>query len=186
MLRFLSRELHAWRFMHASSNRLVRPVDRLESALLLIVSLLSLAGLLIALTVGGDTSAARKASLDDQAPRYPVSAKVIGPPNRDDDRTAVAWNDSDGHRVTAAVDHEPLDRVGRTRQIWLDDSGAVADPPATTSDAVLQGIGTGCGVALVTALSWWGLTLTVRTFADRHRARMWDRQWRELDLGSHH
>lgn len=36
MFRFLARELHAWRFMHLSSNQLVRPVDRLESVVLLI------------------------------------------------------------------------------------------------------------------------------------------------------
>lgn len=184
MLRFLARELHAWRFMHLSSNQLVRPVDRLESVVLLIVSLAALTGVLIALTVGGDTYATSKASIDHQAPRHSVSARVIESSKLADDSTVVAWRGPDGRQVTAAVDHETLDRVGRTRPVWLDDSGVVVGPPATTSDAVLQGIGSGCGVALVTALTWWGLTLIVRTSADRHRARRWDRQWRELDIDS--
>lgn len=185
MLTFLSRELRAWRIMHASSNRLVRPMDRLETTLLLVLSLVALLGLLVALTVGGDTYATSLARLDDQAPRHSVSAKVISVATQGDDATVVAWRNPAGHQVTETVDREELDRVGRTRVLWLDASGTLTEPPETVADAVMRGIGSGGAVAVVCALGWWVSTWIVRTLTDRHRARLWDRQWRDLDIDSH-
>ena len=77
MLRFLARELHCWRVMHASSNGLVRRADRLETATLVMLWIAALAGLMVALTVGGNTYAAHKATIEHQEPRHSVSATII-------------------------------------------------------------------------------------------------------------
>ena len=77
MLRFLARELHCWRVMHASSNGLVRRADRLETATLVMLWIAALAGLMVALTVGGNTYAAHKATIEHQGPRHSVSATII-------------------------------------------------------------------------------------------------------------
>ncbi|MDH3026935.1 hypothetical protein BJF87_18630 [Gordonia sp. CNJ-863] len=185
MLRFLARELHSWRMMHASSNRLVRPLDRLETTVLLALCVSALAGLLAALTVGGNTYAAHKAAAEVQGPRHSVSATVITTPKQDDSPTIVAWRRPDGARLTAAVDSERQDRVGRVRLIWLDDEQRVADPPVTHTDAVVEGVMAGLGVVMLTAMGWWGLVLLVRAAADRHRMRRWEAEWLELDIDSH-
>lgn len=185
MLRFLSRELHSWRLMHATSNRLVRPTDRVETLVLLTLWVSALAGLLIALTVGGNTYATHKATADVQGPRHSVSATVTTPPKQDDDPTIVVWRRPDGARVTAAVDAERTDRTGRVRIIWLDDQQRVADPPRTATDAVVEGVMAGLGVVMLTVLGWWGLVLLVRAAADRHRMRRWEAEWRDLDIDSH-
>ena len=195
MLRFLARELHSWRVMHASSNRLVRRGDRLETATLLVLWLAAIAGAMIALTVGGDTYAAHKAAAENQEPRHSVSATIIrtsGPSGADQrgdgpgaDHTTVAWQDPNGHRLTAAVDAEPLDSVGRVRTVWLDDSGTLVDPPVTTTDAVMEGLIAGAGVGMLVVFGWWGSTVLVRMVADRHRSRRWDAEWRQFDIDSH-
>ncbi|MDV6307577.1 hypothetical protein M0655_19580 [Gordonia amicalis] len=186
MLRFLSRELHSWRLMHASSNRLVRPTDRVETLVLLALWVSALAGLLVALTIGGNTYATHKAAVEVQGPRHSVSATVVTMPKPDDDSTIVAWRRPDGSRATAAVDTERHDRVGRVRIIWLDDEDKPADPPrTTTTDAVVEGIMAGLGVVMLTTLGWWGLVLLVRAAADRHRMRRWEAEWLEFDIDSH-
>ncbi|WP_055477039.1 Rv1733c family protein [Gordonia sp. HS-NH1] len=213
MLRFLARELHSWRVMHASSNGLVRRGDRLETVTLVMLWLAAVAGVMIALTVGGDTYAAHKTAAENQEPRHSVSATIIrtsgqgsgdqsdqpshiqdkviqdsvdqngaGP---DSDYTTVAWQDPNGHRLTAAVDAEPLDSVGRVRVVWLDDSGSVVDPPVTTTDAVMEGLIAGIGVGMFVVLGWWGSTVLVRAVADHHRSRRWDAEWRQFDIDSH-
>ncbi|MHC3003473.1 Rv1733c family protein [Gordonia metallireducens] len=185
MLRFLSRELHSWRLMHASSNRLVRPMDRVESLVLVALLVSALAGVLVALTIGGNTYAAHKAVAEVQGPRQSVSATVIATPRQDGDPTVVAWRRPDGARLTAEVDAERHDRVGRVRIIWLDDEQHVTDPPVTHTDAVVEGVMAGLGVVMLTAMGWWGLVLLVRAAADRHRMRRWEAEWREFDIDSH-
>lgn len=211
MLRFLARELHCWRVMHASSNGLVRRADRLETATLVMLWIAALAGLMVALTVGGNTYAAHKATIEHQGPRHSVSATIIrtsvegigepsagvpsvgvpgaGVPNdsgqNTTDHTTVAWRDPNGHRLTATVGAEPLDAVGRVRTVWLDDTGAVAGPPVTTTDAVMEGLIAGAGVVMLVVLVWWGSTVLVRVVADRHRSREWDAAWRQFDIDSH-
>ena len=221
MLRFLARELHCWRVMHASSNGLVRRADRLETATLVMLWIAALAGLMVALTVGGNTYAAHKATIEHQGPRHSVSATIIrtsvegvgeprigapsagvpgvGVPSADvpnadvpndsgqntTDHTTVAWQDPNGHRLTATVGAEPLDAVGRVRTVWLDDTGAVVGPPVTTTDAVMEGLIAGAGVVMLVVLVWWGSTVLVRLVADRHRSREWDAAWRQFDIDSH-
>ncbi|MGW6032346.1 Rv1733c family protein [Gordonia terrae] len=194
MLRFLARELHSWRVMHASSNGLVRRGDRLETATLVMLWLAAAAGMMIALTIGGDTYAAHKAAAEHQEPRHSVSATIIRTPGQgsaqsgggaDADLTTVAWQDPNGHRLTAAVSAEPLDSVGRVRVVWLDDSGSVVDPPVTTTDAVMEGLIAGAAVGMLVVLGWWGSTVLVRMVADQHRSRRWDAEWRQFDIDSH-
>lgn len=211
MLRFLARELHCWRVMHASSNGLVRRADRLETATLVMLWIAALAGLMVALTVGGNTYAAHKATIEHQEPRHSVSATIIrtsvegngepriGAPSagvpgvgvpsadvpNDSQNTTVAWQDPNGHRLTASVAAEPLDAVGRVRTVWLDDTGAVVGPPVTTTDAVMEGLIAGAGVVMLVVLVWWGSTVLVRLVADRHRSREWDAAWRQFDIDSH-
>lgn len=211
MLRFLARELHCWRVMHASSNGLVRRADRLETATLVMLWIAALAGLMVALTVGGNTYAAHKATIEHQEPRHSVSATIIrtsvegvgepriGAPSagvpgvgvpsadvpNDSQNTTVAWQDPNGHRLTATVGAEPLDAVGRVRTVWLDDTGAVVGPPVTTTDAVMEGLIAGAGVVMLVVLVWWGSTVLVRLVADRHRSREWDAAWRQFDIDSH-
>ncbi|WGJ86583.1 hypothetical protein [Gordonia sp. SMJS1] len=211
MLRFLARELHCWRVMHASSNGLVRRADRLETTTLVMLWIAALAGLMVALTVGGNTYAAHKATIEHQEPRHSVSATIIrtsvegvgepriGAPSagvpgvgvpsadvpNDSQNTTVAWQDPNGHRLTATVGAEPLDAVGRVRTVWLDDTGAVVGPPVTTTDAVMEGLIAGAGVVMLVVLVWWGSTVLVRLVADRHRSREWDAAWRQFDIDSH-
>lgn len=211
MLRFLARELHCWRVMHGSSNGLVRRADRLETATLVMLWIAALAGLMVALTVGGNTYAAHKATIEHQEPRHSVSATIIrtsvegngepriGAPSagvpgvgvpsadvpNDSQNTTVAWQDPNGHRLTASVGAEPLDAVGRVRTVWLDDTGAVVGPPVTTTDAVMEGLIAGAGVVMLVVLVWWGSTVLVRLVADRHRSREWDAAWRQFDIDSH-
>ncbi|MFE0752156.1 hypothetical protein [Gordonia sp. NPDC058843] len=205
MLRFLARELHSWRVMHASSNGLVRRADRLETATLVMLWIASLAGMMIALTVGGDAYATHKAAIENQKPRHSVSATIIrtsgqsgggqsgggqsgtvqNSTGRHTEYTTVAWQDPNGHRLTAGVGAEPLDSVGRVRTVWLDDSGSVVDPPVTMTDAVMEGLIAGAAVGMLVVLGWWGSTVVVRMVADQHRSRRWDAEWRQFDIDSH-
>ncbi|MEO9326983.1 Rv1733c family protein [Gordonia aurantiaca] len=189
MLRFLARELHMWRLMHASSNRLVRTTDRVETLVLGVLAIGALAGMLIALTVGADTYASHKELVDDQGPRHSVSATVVAMSGPEEDRqpptVTVEWKAPDGEKSTAEVPRDRLDRVGRERVVWLDEDGNVTDPPLTTTNAVVEGLLAGIGVAVLTILGVWALGAFVRSVADRHRYRQWDVEWQELDIDSH-
>ncbi|MGP3708786.1 Rv1733c family protein [Gordonia paraffinivorans] len=188
MLRFLARELHMWRLMHASSNGLVRTTDRVESLVLATVSLAALVGLMIALTVGADTYASHKEQVDAQEPRHSVSTTVVDIPVPTTDappHVVVEWKGADGGKSTAQIPRDRFDRIGRERVVWLDDEGEVVDPPLTTANAVVEAFLAGLAIIVITVLGWCGLTAFVRSLADRRRYRQWDLEWRELDIDSH-
>jgi hypothetical protein len=72
-------------------------------------------------------------------------------------------------------------KAGSEVTIWIDADGNKVPPPASTSDALLAGIGAGATVLVVT---WSGLVLLVagaRRVLDRRRLGLWEAEWRQVE-----
>ncbi|WP_346055581.1 MULTISPECIES: Rv1733c family protein [Amycolatopsis] len=181
-----------WRTAHVTPNPLVRPVDRLESALLVFVVALVLAAIPFACAFGSQTYADRRAA-EAATDRRPATAVLLvdAPPEAVtpqgvplDSRAAVvaAWQLADGSERTGTISADRGTAKGTRVPVWLDATGNPVAPPPQPGDLVVVGV--------MTALMTWlgfsavvgGAFLASRALLDRHRRALWDREWAVLHL----
>lgn len=181
--------LRWWRFPHFCRNELVRGVDRMETVLLIVLALLMMLAVPVAGMHGADSyTRLHQQAAAEQADRHPVTATIrtvtasvptssVSSASR---TVTVTWFDR-GQWGRASTEIYGIKGVGDTVPVWLNQRGAVTDPPMTaqqaTISAALDGIWTWFLLAgsavLVFLLARWGL--------DRLRAQRWERDWRLLD-----
>ncbi|OZG29540.1 hypothetical protein BH683_008855 [Williamsia sp. 1138] len=178
MLSLLSRELHLWRLMHLSSNRLIRPYDRLESLIMLLATALAVCSLTIAFMVGSATYANDKQSvLLEQQSRHSVTATILGTAQESREPVSATWTSTDGRSVTGSVESKSADKPGVHRTIWIDQNGTPVDKPRAVGNAVAQAIAVGLTTGLAIVGVWLLLIFSVRTFGDKQRFAAWEAEW---------
>lgn len=178
-----------WRaacFLGWDGNPLRRGVDRAESlAMTVLVSVLVVAGPLLAISVGRTADAAAVRQQQAEAGWYPRQAVLLEGADQamatsgDWNVASVQaqWTLRDGTvrrgRVVASLNARAGDRV----TIWLTPAGHPTRPPLTETDirdavmfAILMTL-TGWAVILVIGV------LAVRAFANRRRMAGWQREW---------
>jgi hypothetical protein len=168
-----------------------RSVDRVESVVLLGALLLGLLAVPVAAAVatGGYHAASRTAESQRSTLRT-VSARTLedadapgvseGPAPRPV-TVRASWQDQVGGTHEALVPVDAGTKAGSEVTIWIDADGNKVPPPASTSDALLAGIGAGATVLVVT---WSGLVLLVagaRRVLDRRRLGLWEAEWRQVE-----
>ncbi|WP_435829609.1 Rv1733c family protein [Nocardia neocaledoniensis] len=175
-----------------SRNPLMRPSDRWESALWLLLAAVVLMAIPVAGAVGtASYSAAGERLRHERAHLTSVTATIRENPVRSvtigargyavERYTArVAWSAA-GRDGTAVVDTSASASAGDSMVVWLSGDGrpvsAPAGPGATVSAGISAGVVTLCttvGGALVIA---WG----ARQLLDRRRGAAWSREWERID-----
>ncbi|WP_051182098.1 Rv1733c family protein [Nocardia vinacea] len=176
--------LRLWWQRPWSPNPLLRPADRLEAVLRLVVVL----AVLVAIPVAG---ALGTAAYTDAAARIPtegatkslVSAVITAEPERTPAHlleAPVQWGHN-GRPGTATVRVPGHAVPGDHVAVWLGPDGAPTVAPRHSHAAVMTGIGVGVVVLTGTwVVAWLLLRGTVWLLRRRHRAQ-WDRQWRTLN-----
>ncbi|WP_280250715.1 Rv1733c family protein [Nocardia abscessus] len=168
-------------------NPLRRREDRVQTGVAVLLALVFLIVVpVLAVTVGGrvyrvETAAvqaetARLRQVDAtviEAGKAPLYAPVI--PAR------VSWKDAEGVERTGDYQSTTVVEPGSTVPIWLNEAGAIVEPPSATqpaSKAVMLTAGAALGVSVVLAGSY----LLVRRGLDRRRLRQWESEWVAADL----
>jgi hypothetical protein len=95
-------------------------------------------------------------------------------------RVAVRWTASDGTAHTGKALVKPGSEAGARTTIWLDEHGALKDPPATSAEARAQGIFFGTLAAAGAGVLVLGGRWAVRMRLDRRRTEEWESEWTEV------
>lgn len=179
-------------FVWLRPGRLVRPVDRVELALLIAAALIGLLVLPVALMLGSNTYTAQSQLAEQQSnTRHLVSATLLAdvPITSEGGETGTAttsavratWRTPDGGTRVGLVSAEEGTRAGSAIPVWLDPEGNPVLRPLTPMDAIVSAI-------TVTVIAWAvalallaGLFLLARVCLDRCRSLAWQRQWAEIE-----
>ncbi|MDL5159594.1 Rv1733c family protein [Actinomycetospora termitidis] len=133
---------------------------------------------------GADDAAADAAATRAQA--HPVTATVLeAPPGAG--MTAgytgglstvdVAWVEPDLTRHTTQITAAPSVRTGDRMQLWIAAGDRPVVPPASDTDAVVEGVVDAVGALVAAVVVLAGLLITLRLVLDRARMRAWDADW---------
>ena len=179
-----------WRRLHPGRNPLVRAVDRVEAALLMLLFAGAFLTIPFAAAFGSETYATQTArATQEQQTRHPATAvSLVDLPARiyssdgagapaDSSMVSATWVDPRGARHTGDVLAASGSPAGTRVGVWLDERGELAaeplSPSTTVADAIFAGALTWFGVTgALAALYWMG-----RFVMDRMRAAAWDRAW---------
>lgn len=178
------------RRVHPGRNPLVRAVDRVEAALLMLLFAGAFLTIPFAAAFGSETYASQtERAASEQASRHPATAvSLAAVPSQvyssdgagapaDSSMVSAAWVDGRGIRHTGDVLAVSGSPAGTRIGVWLDERGELAaeplSPSTTVADGVFAGILTWVGVTgALAAVYWLG-----RFVLDRMRAAAWDRAW---------
>ncbi|MFX0577901.1 hypothetical protein [Nocardia nepalensis] len=173
-----------WWLRPWSPNPLLRPSDRLEAVLRIVVALAVFIAIPIAGALGtaAYTHAAARIRAEDAA-KSVVSAVITDEPERAPSHqleARVQWM-HDGRPGTATM-RVPIHAVpGDHVTVWLGQDGAPTAPPRHPGAAVLAGIGVGVVVLNGTWMVAWLLMQGTVWLLERRHWAGWDRQWRQFN-----
>ncbi|WP_159844112.1 Rv1733c family protein [Nocardia sp. CY41] len=176
-----------WSLQPCSANQLMRPSDRIESAVRAIATIAVLIAVLIAVPVAGalatDAYAGTSAEIRyESATRSLVHAVITDQPVRTAAHryeVRVRWEES-GHTGDAVVPVREKAQLGDHVELWLDADGAPTARPRHPDTAVVAGIGIGVSVLVGVWLCGWCLVNGTVLMLARHRSARWDREWRQM------
>ncbi|WP_413759856.1 hypothetical protein [Streptomyces sp. MMBL 11-3] len=167
------------RFWRWRRNPLRRRSDVAEAWVVLTTGLLLAVGApAVGAVVGLDMQAAAARQGQDW---HPTAAVVVEDAPYggylDRVRTEVRWTASDGASRTERALVRSGSEAGARATVWLDDAGALHDPPLTDGQAAVEGVVFGTSATVVTRAvvlaGGWG----ARVRLDRRRQREWEREW---------
>lgn len=174
------------RYLRPDDNPLRRPLDRAHARLIVgITALFILAGaIVVAVTVNLVDRAGLRAEVQQAHTRHGVEATVLRASRPGDvtqpglsQDTRIRWIDRNGAIHTGNVAPSGQDRVGGSRQIWVDRSGDLTGRPRTHHQTL-----TDTTLAALAALAVLGMLHTavysvVLRRIDRRRLALWEREW---------
>ncbi|HEX7304979.1 hypothetical protein [Lentzea sp.] len=183
------------RFVHQAfphRNELATTGDRVEGAVLALGVAVSLLALPVAAAAGSETYAGDQArAAVEQTSRQHVDAILvvdapvtIGSTERggvvESTPVLARWRLSDGSTREGVVQAHYDAKAGARVPTWIDETGAVTEPPMTREGAAINGI--------LLALLLWGaataamaLLYVATSFAHRRiRARRWAGEWQRI------
>lgn len=169
----------------------MRPCDRLESVLVLVVTVWVLMMVPIAAAFGTATYTRLDAQARaDRATSQQVPAVLVedARPGRGD--VPARWPQDSAHgRAQWSVQGVPRGgdapappgaRVGETVSVWIDAQGELVAAPATGADTAAAAVIAAVVVWVAGAIGGVVLLLGVHAATARHRMAHWDAEWNEL------
>jgi hypothetical protein len=164
-----------------------RRSDRIETAVLRFAVVLALLVLPCAIVLGQrGAEDAREAAAVTRSTAHPVDAVVLEAPTATSPAVGytgglsdvdVAWVDPDLARHVAAVPAAPSLEPGDHLQLWVGADDRPVIPPASATDATVEGVVDGVGALVGAILVLGSVVLAVRLTLDRGRMRAWDADW---------
>lgn len=191
MIRTTSRPGRWWRQAPWSSNRLMRPSDRLLSSLVIAAFVVGTLAVPISAAVGTSVYASGRARIEQQHNTYRqwngavataspvVPAIPMGPDTEiiSATRKVVTWTMNGTSRTEPLIAHYDA-RAGDTITVWTNDNGVQVQPPAETSTAAVDGVTAAIALFGAAVLAMRVLIFAARTIVDWHNDRMWDAEWK--------
>lgn len=171
-------------------NVLRRRSDRVERAMIATLLVLFLAGApLLAWWAGRTSYQADIRGLEwERTHIFQVEAVLVSEPEMlggSDSRTVApraaraTWPAPDGTPRHGIVQVAEDARLGDRVPVWVDDRGVLRVPPLERHP-VGQAVVVAGAVLLCMAAALVGICAVGRALLDRHRARAWQREWREV------
>ncbi|MBE1579933.1 hypothetical protein ACFORH_36430 [Amycolatopsis roodepoortensis] len=188
--------VYLWRRIHLGRNPLARGSDRVEAAILVFGVLIALLGVPLAAAAGSETYAAMmERSALETASRHSTTAFLLedapparigvdGMPSAETASVAARWALPDGDFQEARVAADLGASAGDAVTVWLDESGAVVEPPVMPLDATSAGIGVGVGVWLAAVTLLAAGYVLARCLLNRARWAAWGREWERFGQDS--
>ncbi|RDI64637.1 Rv1733c family protein [Nocardia pseudobrasiliensis] len=174
-----------WRMAPRNPNPLMRPSDRVSSALVILAAAVCVAAVPFAAAVGtvSYTSTAQQIRSGNAVKTAVTATLVTDPVYMRAARSIQAharWR-REGHAAARTISVPITANQGDRIRIWLDEEGALVDPPSSTRSALWTGVGVAAillfGIYCATA----ALVELVRRWIARVRSCAWDRQWRSFN-----
>lgn len=185
-----------WRRIHLGRNPLARIPDRIEAVILVGGVVAALLGVPLAAAAGSEAYATMmERSALETASRHSTTAFLLedapparigvdGMPSAETASVAARWALPDGGFQEALVSADLGASAGDAVTVWLDESGAVVEPPVMPMDATSAGIGVGVGVWLAAVALLAAGYLVARQLLNRARRAAWDREWERFGQDS--
>lgn len=168
-------------------SALRRRSDRLETAALRFAVVMLLLVIPCAIVLGQrGAQDAQQAADATRATAHPVDATVLAAPAAASPAVGytgglsdvdVAWVEPDLSRHTASVPAAPSLETGDRIRLWIGPGDRPVVPPASASDATIEGIVDAVGALVGAALVLGSVLLALRFALDRGRMRDWDADW---------
>ncbi|GAB0102714.1 hypothetical protein JMUB6875_16840 [Nocardia sp. JMUB6875] len=181
--------LRLWRMRPWSANPLMRGSDRFEALLRTFV----VAGLLFMVPVAGAigsttyTGSAERIRTDNAA-KVQVPATAVtdaarvpssSPYHSAGYQATVRWT-REGAASTSVIDVDPATKSGAVVQIWVGPNGKPTRPPDQADTAVLDGVGLGLMVLLLSGTTAIALLWAVELLLNSVHNRQWETEWRRV------
>jgi len=174
-----------WRMAPWNTNPLMRPSDRLRSALAIFAVAVCIASVPFAVAAGtaSYTDAADRTRAEDAA-ETPVTATLVMDPVYDRSARGIyaqaSWRRAGS--LTTTFIGVPVGAVRGDRiRVWLDSDGAPVAPPPWANAAPWIGIGVSVGIVFGICCAAALSVEFVRRRIARANSSQWDRRWRSFD-----
>jgi hypothetical protein len=166
-------------------NKLRRSSDRIEGAVLLLLTTTFLAAVVAAPFVGASIYESQREATTHLHPAVAVLSRN-GPAETDmtgDGQVSAYWQAPDGRLRSGILTSETApsiwgQSVGARVEVWLTESGQPAAPPpaqaALLFSAIVIAFAAACGVGIVLIICYW----LCRLLLDRRRLAGWEAGWR--------
>ncbi|WP_433802798.1 Rv1733c family protein [Actinomycetospora sp. CA-084318] len=168
-------------------SALRRSSDRIETAALRFAVVVLLLVIPCAIVLGQRGAEDARAAADaTRAIAHPVDATVLAAPAVASPAVGytgglsdvdVAWVEPDLTRHTASVPAAPSLETGETMRLWIGPGDRPVVPPASASDATIEGVVDAVGALVGAVLVLGSVLLALRFALDRGRMRDWDADW---------
>lgn len=191
--------LQRWWRMHARRNRLTRPCDRAESALVMITVLVALVAVPFVAAAGSETAArgieraqqemnSRYSSVAVTLEHAPAPMVSVGRPPVRPVQTLVpaTWTAPDGTSRLGRVPVTPGMPAGTRQPIWVDDDGNLTPPPSRHVEAISAGVQNGVSIWLAVLVPLTSFCWLAHLILNRFRYAQWSREWEHLGRNSSH
>ncbi|WP_433829890.1 Rv1733c family protein [Actinoplanes sp. CA-015351] len=109
----------------------------------------------------------------------PAPLGASGPATAAPRAAQARWTGPDGGPHSGLVPVGAAARLGDTISVWVDDRGQLRGPPVDR-DPVAQAVMAGVATILCLLAALAGLRRIGLVLLDRHRSRVWQREWLEV------
>lgn len=187
-----------WRLPQVKRHPMVRAVDRVETAVLVIMVAVALLSVPVAAQIGASSYARSAAEVArETATMHQTSAVLLtdsttamiggnAPAMPRKGHALARWQSPTGGYTSARVPAVAGTKAGTTVRIWLDPMGRPTDAPKSHTEIMMDAIGVSLFVVGVISAMGFILFVSLRTVFDRLRFSRWEREWQEMQRGKAH
>ncbi len=181
-----------WWTRIAGRNPLVRRTDRIQAWMCILVALINILAIPVVAAIGTAVHDVRAAFYSEQAKhRHAVTATALEnstaePGSGPADVSFFArasWSDVGGNHV-GVVEWPDAAAYGDKTDIWVDDAGEKADPPASPRRAAADAVGAAFWIWSAVLATTAGSASLIRLGLTKRRYLAWDRELESLNYQS--